>query len=391
MEKNSLSIKTKDIDKTINSRKQRGKVDDTAMFPAPPTKTEMPENYTELLDELKSNIANARLKAILATNSTMIFLYWDIGKCILDKQKNEGWGAKTIDRLSLDLKKAFPDMQGFSPRNLKYMRAFASVWPNIQIVQEVLAQLPWYHNITLLEKLKTAKERLWYARKAYEHGWSRNILAIQINTNIYHREGKAQNNFSNTLPAADSDMAVQVFKDPYLLDFLGTDAPRREKELEQGLIDHIQSFLLEMGQGFAFVGRQVHLELGDSDYYIDLLFYHLKLRRYIVLEIKARKFEVGDGSQLGMYMTAVDKLLKHEEDKPTLGLLLVRSKSGILVEYALDGMNKPIGVATWETQLTQSLPDNLQASLPTVEELEAELKRDNGDKINSKKFEVSLN
>jgi len=264
----TLPAKGKNTDKSMDVRNQRGKVDGTAMFPASPLKPEMPENYAELLDELTSNIANARVKAVLATNAAMVFLYWNIGKRILDKQQNEGWGARIIDRLSLDLKKAFPDMKGFSPRNLKYMRAFASAWPNTQIVQEVLAQLPWYHNITLLEKLKDEKERLWYARKAYEYGWSRNILAIQIDTKGYNREGKAQNNFPNTLPATDSDMAVQVFKDPYLFDFLGTDAPRREKELEQGLIDHIQSFLLEMGQGFAFVGREVHLELGDSDYYL---------------------------------------------------------------------------------------------------------------------------
>jgi predicted nuclease of restriction endonuclease-like (RecB) superfamily len=375
MEKKPLSPRTKDTEKNTSSRKQRGKTDRTAMFPTAATKHEMPEDYATLLNELKVNIANIRLKTILATNSAMVFLYWDIGKRILNKQENEGWGARVIDRLSLDLKNAFPDMTGFSPRNLKYMRAFASAWSNTQIVQEVLAQLPWHHNITLLEKLNTEEERLWYARKAYEHGWSRNILVIQIEIKSYNRKGKSQNNFSNTLPATDSDMAIQVFKDPYLFDFLGTDAPRREKELEQGLIDHIQSFLLEMGQGFAFVGRQVHLEIGDSDYYLDLLFYHLKLRRYIVLEIKARKFEIGDGSQLGMYMTAVDKLLKHEDDKSTLGLLLVKSKNEILVEYALNGMNKPMSVAAWETQLTQSLPDNLQANLPTVEELEAELKR----------------
>lgn len=269
-------------------------------------------------------------------------------------------------------------MKGFSPRNLKYMRAFANTWPNIKIVQEVLAQLPWCHNIALLEKLDTDEERLWYAKKAYEYGWSRNILAMQIDAKAHLRHGKTQNNFPATLPKTDSNMAVQVFKDPYLFDFLGTDAPRREAELEKGLVAHIQKFLLELGQGFAFVGQQVHLELGEKDYYLDLLFYHLKLRRFVVLEIKARQFEVGDGAQLGIYMTAVDKLLKHPDDKSTLGLLLVRGKNEVLVEYALGGMNKPMSVAEWETQLTQSLPENLQASLPTVEELEAELKKEDG-------------
>lgn len=359
-----------------NRRKQRGHVDGTVMFPVAPSSIELPETYASWYADLKSNIAKTRLKVILNANHDMVLLYWSIGSRILEKQETEGWGAKIIDRLAFDLKEAFPDMNGFSPRNLKYMRAFASAWPKLEIVQEVLAQLPWYHNIALLEKLNSEEERLWYAKKAYEHGWSRNILAMQIEVKTHLRQGKSQNNFPATLPATDSDMAVQVFKDPYLFDFLGTDAPRREAELEKGLVSHIQKFLLELGQGFAFVGQQVHLELGDDDFYLDLLFYHLKLRRYVVLEIKARKFEVGDGAQLGMYMTAVDKLLKHPDDKPTLGLLLVRSKNKVLVEYALGGMNKPMSVAEWETQLTQSLPENLQASLPTVQELEAELKKE---------------
>ncbi len=354
-------------------RKQRGKVDRTAMFPASPNRSELPKDYIGWLSDLKSNIAKTRLQVLLSSNAAMVLLYWDIGQRILIKQSEHGWGAKVIDRISYDLKETFPDMKGFSPRNLKYMRAFASTWPDLSIVQEVLAQLPWYHNIALLEKLKVPEERLWYAKQAYKHGWSHNVLKMQIETKLHHRQGKAQNNFATTLPKTDSDLAVQVFKDPYLFDFLGTDATRRESELEQGLVSHIQKFLLELGQGFAFVGRQVHLELGDQDFYLDLLFYHLKLRRYIVLEIKARKFQVGDGAQLGMYMTAVDKLLKHSDDKPTLGLLLVREKNEILVEYALGGIKQPLSVAEWETKLTQSLPKNLRSSLPTVEELEAEL------------------
>ena len=364
--KNSILIQN-------DSRKTRGKIDEDVLFPIAPAKYELPKEYAKWLAELKTNIAKTRLKVVLASNSAMILLYWDIGKRILDKQVREGWGAKIIDRLAFDLRKSFPDMKGFSPRNLKYMRAFAHAWSTVEIVQEVLAQLPWYHNIALLEKLKSEEERLWYAKKAYELGWSHNILSMQIDTLAHLRHGNAQNNFPATLPATDSDMAVQVFKDPYLFDFLGTDAPRREAELERGLMNHIQKFLLELGQGFAFVGQQVHLELGDQDFYLDLLFYHLKLRRYIVLEVKARKFEVGDGAQLGMYMNVVDELLRHPDDKPTLGLLLVRGKNEFLVEYALGGMNKPMGVADWETQLTKSLPNNLRGSLPTVEEIEAEL------------------
>ena len=359
--------------KSLSDRKQRGQVDGTVMFPVAPPIVELPEDYPAWLAELKQRIQQERLRVVLASNTTMVLLYWDIGQRILQKQNAQGWGAKIIDRLSTDLREAFPEMKGFSPRNLKYMRAFAVAWPERQIVQQVVAQLTWSHSVILLDKLETSEQRLWYAKKAYEHGWSRNILAIQISTNAHLRFGKAQNNFPATLPPADSDLAVQIFKDPYLFDFLGTDAPRREAELERGLMAHIQKFLLELGQGFAFVGQQIHLELGDQDFYLDLLFYHLKLRCYIVIELKARDFEPGDGAQLGMYMHAVDKLLCHPSDKPTLGLLLVREKNRVLVEYALSGNKRPISVAEWETKLTQSLPDNLRGSLPTIEEIQAEL------------------
>ena len=359
-------------------RKQRGRTDRSAMFPAAPGIVEMPAGYADWLTDLKTRIRRERLRVVLAGNSAMLLLYWDIGQSIIVKQAAQGYGTRVIDRLAADLRDAFPDMKGFSPRNLKYMRAFAAAWPDRELVQAALAQVTWYHNITLLEKLDTPEDRLWYAARTVEHGWSRNILAIQIETRTRLRQGKAQNNFPATLPPEDSDMAVQVFKDPYLFDFLGTDAPRREKHLEQGLMDHIQKFLLELGQGFAFVGRQVHLELGDEDFYLDLLFYHLKLRSYIVIELKARKFEAGDGAQLGMYMTAVDRLLAHPDDKPTLGLLLVREKNRVLVEYALGGSTRPISVAEWETQLTRALPREFQGSLPTVAEIEAELSGDVG-------------
>lgn len=364
-----------------DKRKHRGQVDRTVMFPAAPTKLELPEDYAQWLSHLKENIKKTRFQTILASNAAMVLLYWDIGRRILDKQKSQGWGTKVIDRLSLDLGKAFPEMKGFSPRNLKYMRAFATHWPELSIVQEVLAQLPWSHNITLMEKLSTVEERLWYARQAFQYGWSQPILFLKIGTQAYLRSGKALNNFPATLPSTESDMAVQVFKDPYLFDFLGTDAPRREAELESGLMEHMQKFLLELGQGFAFVGRQVHLEMGDQDFYIDLLFYHLTLRRYIVVEVKAREFKAGDSAQLGMYMTAVNKLLNHPDDKPALGLLLVKTKNKVLVEYALDGINHPMSVAEWETQLTQSLPENLRESLPTIEELEAEFKKEDAEEV----------
>jgi len=356
-------------------RKQRGRVDRSVMFPVPPPATDAPPDYAAWLADLKARIRQERLRVVLASNTVMVLLYWDIGRSILDKQADQGWGSRVIDRLAADLRDAFPEMKGFSPRNLKYMRAFATAWPERQIVQASLAQLTWYHHIALLEKLDSPATRLWYAARTLEQGWSRNILALQIDAQAHRRHGKAQTNFPATLPPSDSDMAVQVFKDPYLFDFLGTDAPRREAELEHGLVEHIQKFLLELGQGFAFVGRQVHLEIGDDDFYLDLLFYHLKLRRYVVIELKARKFHPGDGAQLGMYMTAVDRLLRHPDDKTTLGLLLVREKNRVLVEYALGGNTKPISVAEWDTRLTHALPEELQASLPTIEQIEAELAR----------------
>jgi predicted nuclease of restriction endonuclease-like (RecB) superfamily len=356
-----------------DARKTRGRTRPDVQFPVAPLAAELPTDYADLLSDLKICIKSERLRVVLASNTALVLMYWDIGRRILQKQTAQGWGARIIDRLSADLSKAFPEMSGFSPRNLKYMRSFAAAWPDREIVQAPLAQLTWYHNIALLEKLSAPEERLWYAAKSLEHGWSRNILALQIEAKASQRQGKAQNNFPATLPPPDSDMAIQIFKDPYLFDFLGTADTRREAELEQGLIDHIQRFLLELGQGFAFVGRQIHLELGDQDFYLDLLFYHLKLRCFVVIELKARKFEPGDTAQLNIYMNVVDDLLRHPTDQPTIGLLLVKQKNRVLVEYALAGYRKPMSVAEWETKLTHSLPEELKGSLPTIEEIEAEL------------------
>lgn len=278
-----------------------------------------------------------------------------------------------IDKLSADLKKAFPQMSGFSARNLKYMRKFAEIWPDNKIVQEALAQISWYHNLALIEKLKDPKLRLWYAKQTVENGWSRNILVIQIETELHQRIGKTTNNFEATLPPVDSDMTNQIFKDPYLFDFLGTVEVRKEAELEQKLIEHLEKFLLELGQGFAFVGRQVHMEVGGDDFYIDLLFYHLKLRCYVVIELKAGKFCPGHVSQLTMYMNIVDDMMRHPDDKPTIGLLLVKEKNHTVAKYSLAGNSKPIGVAEWEQQITDSLPEDLKSSLPSIEELEKEL------------------
>lgn len=354
-------------------RKSRGKSKPGVIMPAPETLVGMPEGYSALLAGIKERIANERIKAVLSANAAMVLMYWDIGRSILERQHKEGWGAKVIDRLSHDLKTAFPDMTGFSPRNLKYMRTFADAWPDRSIVQRTVAQLPWRSNLTLLDKLRDPDIRLWYAQKALQVGMGKDMLVIQIETRLHERQGKAINNFEVALPPADSDMTAQIFKDPYIFDFLGTADPRREAELEQKLIDHIQQFLLELGQGFAFVGRQVQLEIGNSDFYLDLLFYHLQLRCYVVIELKAGKFEPGHVSQLNMYLNAVDDLLRHADDKPSIGLLLVKDKNQTVVEYSLAGYTKPIGVAQWERQITQALPDDLKSSLPSVEEIEAEL------------------
>lgn len=359
-------------------RLARGRQRDGAQFPVAPQAIGLPADYAQTLADIKQRVRQERLRVVLAANSAMVLLYWDIGQMILERQDREGWGARVIDRLSRDLRDEFPEMKGFSPRNLKYMRAFAGAWPEREIVQRIVAQLPWRQNIALLEHLGTPDVRLWYARRVIEHGWSQPILLLQIEGRAHERQGKAVTNFPATLPPADSDLASQVFKDPYVFDFLGTADPRREREVEQALVDHIQRFLLELGTGFAFVGRQVHLEVGDHDSYLDLLFYHLKLRCYVVIELKAVAFDPGFVGQMNVYLSAVDDLLRHPDDKPTIGLLLCRSKNKVFVEYALRDLQKPIGVAEWETRIVQQLPENLKGSLPTIEELEAELEGRNG-------------
>ncbi len=337
---------------------------------------EMSDDYIQFIKDLKIRIKQERLQSVLSANSALITMYWNIGSAILAKQKDQGWGAKIIDRMSYDLKEEFPDMTGFSPRNLKYMRKFADCWRDERIVQRTVAQIPWRSNIALIDKLDDTNTRLWYARQTIENGWSRDILVFQIESQLHKRIGKTANNFEVAMVPADSDMARQIFKDPYIFDFLGTADTRRERELENRLIEHLEKFLLELGQGFAFVGRQVHLEFSDQDFYIDLLFYHLKLRCFVVVELKSGKFEPGHISQLNMYMNIVDDLMSHSDDHKTIGLLLVKEKNHTLAKYALAGYTNPIGVAEWEKQITDSLPDDLKASLPTIAEIEAELKKE---------------
>lgn len=356
------------------SRKQRGQEKGQVVFPVPETLLEMPESYLGFIKEIRERIVKTRLETVVAANSAMILLYWEIGNAILQRQKNEGWGAKVIDRMSYDLKTAFADMHGFSPRNLKYMRKFAEAWPDVAIVQRTVALIPWRSNITLLDKLTDPALRLWYAQKTIENGFGKDMLVFQIESQLHKRQGAALQNFDLSLPPSQSDMANQIFKDPYVFDFLGTADPRKEAELEQKLIDHIQKFLLELGQGFSFVGRQVHLELGGDDFYLDLLFYHLKLRCFIVVELKAGKFDAGYVSKLNMYLNVVNDTLRHPDDKPSIGLLLVKNKNKLVVEYALNGYTNPIGVANWESEIAKSLPDKIKASLPTIEEIENELK-----------------
>ena len=332
----------------------------------------MPESYGNWLTDLKSRIQTAQQRAARAVNRELVVLYWQIGQDILQRQAEQGWGAKVIERLSHGLRIAFPEMKGFSRANLMYMRAFAEAWPDQTIVQQAVGQLPWGHNLVLLSKLKNQELRLLYAQRAVEHGWSRSVLEMQIETKRIEREGKAVTNFTERLPAPDTDLAQQSFKDPYLFDFLHLGNEAHEREIEAALVQHITQFLLELGAGFAFVGRQVHLEVGGDDFFVDLLFYHLKLRCYVVIELKADKFKPEHLGQLSFYLTAIDQQVKAEQDNPTIGLLLCKSKNEVVAEYALRDKNQPLGVA--EYQLLESLPEELQTSLPSIEQIEQGLK-----------------
>jgi predicted nuclease of restriction endonuclease-like (RecB) superfamily len=359
----------------------------------PVSLTPPPAGYADWLSELKTRIHSAQQRATLAVNQELILLYWQIGRDILARQAEQGWGAKVITRLSDDLRAAFPEMKGFSRTNLLYMRAFAAAWPDEEIVQGVLGhledgnrpatagsivqaplgQLPWYHHIALLDKLKTREDRRWYAAKAIEHNWSRNILVMQIESRLIERSGGAVTNFALTLPKPESDLARESLKDPYRFDFLGLGEEAQEREIETALVKHVTDFLLELGAGFAFVGRQVLLDVGGEEFFIDLLFYHLKLRCYVVIELKAGKFKPEHLGQLSFYLTAVDAQVKHPDDGPTIGLLLCKTKNKVVAEYALRGKDQPLGVA--EYQLVESLPKELHTSLPSIEQIEREMRR----------------
>jgi predicted nuclease of restriction endonuclease-like (RecB) superfamily len=331
----------------------------------------LPEGYADWLAQLKGQIAHARQRAALAVNAELVQLYGRIGRDILQRQQTQGWGAKVIDRLARDLKDAFADMRGWSSSNLKYMRFFAQHCPDGQFGQQPADQLPWFHIVTLLTQLDNAGEREWYATRAVQQGWSRTTLALHIKNRLHLRQGGAVTNFEARLPAAESALAQETLKDPYLFDFLGLGDDAHEREIENGLIRHITRFLLELGAGFAFVGRQYRLEVAGDEFFIDLLFYHTRLKCYVVVELKATAFKPEHAGQLNFYLAAVDAQIKAPDDKPTIGLLLCKQQNRLVAEYALSGIDKPIGVA--EYQLLRDLPDTLGKSLPSIADIEAEL------------------
>jgi predicted nuclease of restriction endonuclease-like (RecB) superfamily len=332
------------------------------------------DDYRNWLAELKQRVERARQRAAASVNRELVTLYWQIGRDILARQQQQGWGARVIDQLARDLKAAFPDMKGFSPRNLKYMRTLAQAWPEAEFVQQPAAQLPWFHLCTLLDKVKDPAAREWYANKALEHGWSRSILAMQIETGAHARTGGAITNFEERLPPPQSDLAREALKDPYVFDFLNLTEDAQERDIEQALTRHITRFLLELGAGFAFVGRQYRLEVGGDEFFVDLLFYHLKLRCYIVVELKTTPFRPEYAGQLNFYLSAIDAQVKAPEDQPTIGLLLCKEKNRLVAEYALRGVAKPMGVA--EYQLLREVPPSLETTLPSIREIEAELHPD---------------
>jgi predicted nuclease of restriction endonuclease-like (RecB) superfamily len=368
-----------------------------------PDPNSLPADYAPLLTEIKARVQAARIKAGLAANRELLALYWDIGRLILQSQESRGYGKKVVERLAADLQRAFPGVGGFSSLNVWRMRAFYAAYATVTPIlsppvtesggaekqspratdsdekpvtsppPEPFASLPWSHNLLLLHKLDTPADRLWYASKALEFGWSRNVLALQIESQLHVRQGNAITNFGATLPPAQSDLAQGITKDPYLFDFLTLRQDANERAVEDGLIRHVEKFLLELGAGFALVGRQVHVEVSQRDFYLDLLFYHLTLRCFVVIDLKAGEFTPEAAGKMNFYLSAVDERFKQAGDQPSIGLILCRSKDRVIAEYALRDLNKPIGVSDYVTRLVDSLPDALQGNVPSVAELEQAL------------------
>lgn len=351
------------------------------------TSTLLPTTYGPWLAGLKDRVRSARLQAAARANQELLRLYWDLGRAIVAHQRKAGWGAAIIPRLAADLHAEFPDMTGFSERNFGRMVAFYREYPGLfailpppvaklvsadaasPTIQRVAPKLPWAHHVILLEKLKARAARAWYMQAAVAHGWSRSVLTAQIAQRAHARAGRAVTNFAATLPPSQSDLAQQTLRDPYLFDFLTLGPAAREHDLERGLATHIQQFLVSLGTGFAFVGRQVHLEVGGQDYYLDLLFYHLRLRCFVVVDLKMDPFQPEFAGKMNFYLSAVDTQMRHRDDQPSLGLLLCQERNQLTVEYALRDLKKPIGVSEWRTRLVGSLPRQLQGRLPSVKEL----------------------
>ncbi|MEO6455592.1 MAG: PDDEXK nuclease domain-containing protein [Ginsengibacter sp.] len=363
------------------------------------------KDYQTLLNGLKEKIRQARVKAIHAANFHLIQVYWEIGNTIAQQEQAEGWGAKTVDNLSKDLKAEFTDMKGLSPRNLRYMRDFANAYTlfpilqplaaklrstnslkiknkvlqppaaklhtasDDQFVQPLLAQIPWTHHTIILDKIKTAEERYFYIHKTIENGWSKNVLSLQIESGLYKRQGKAINNFSQTLPASDSDLAAQTFKSPYILEFLSLSEAAKERDVERGLTEHLKKFMLELGRGFAYVGNQYNLNVEGDDYFLDLLFYNYHLHCFVVFELKIGEFKPEFAGKLNFYINTINQQIKGAGDKPTIGILLCKTPNDTVVKYSLQGIETPIGVADYK--LKQALPKELKSELPSVKELES--------------------
>lgn len=324
-------------------------------------------NYEQLLSDLKMRIQTAQVKAALAVNTELVLLYWQIGQDILMRQQQAGWGKGVIGRLSKDLQREFPEIKGFSPRNLGYMKAFAAAWPDEQFLHQLGAKIPWKHNCILLDKVKDPEARLWYIQQTIQNGWSRNVLVLQIESDLYTRQGGAITNFERTLPQPQSDLAQQLIKDPYNFDFLTLSNAAHERELEAALVTHMRDFLLELGVGFAFMGSQYPLSVDGKEYRLDLLFYHTHLRCYVVIDLKMGEFEPEFTGKMNFYVSAVDDMLRRGDDQPTIGLVLCKSKQKTTAEYALRNLNTPIAVSTHQMKAA------LSASLPTPEQLAMEL------------------
>lgn len=336
------------------------------------------KSYASFLEQLKERVRQAQVKAAVSVNTELIQLYWDTGKAVLEKQEKEGWGSQIIEKLCQDLQNSFPGIQGFSRTNIFRMQAFfqayAKVAQAVPLLENIpVFRIPWGHNILIIRMVKDNSERLWYAQQTIENGLSRNALENWIKSKAYKRHGKAITNFKERLPDPQSRLAQETLKDPYNFDFLTLEDEYREQELELGLVGHIQKLLLELGKGFAFIGRQYHLEVAGEDYYLDLLFYNLNLRCYCVIELKATDFKPEYAGKLNFYLSAVDRQLKKDTDNPTIGILLCQTKNKLIVEYALQDINKPMGVAEYTVKLMEKLPKKLESSLPTIKDIELEL------------------